>query len=133
VTYQAQDGSYQCSSISGMTVDRQPEIQYRVTPAYEFPTNWGSMKFWATYEHVGNRYSDQLQQQPMGSYYDVSFGANANIGEKWVLSLRGTNLTNQIGITEGNARLFGFASEGGVILARSIQGREANFQVKYKF
>ncbi len=68
----------------------------------------------------------------MGSYYDLSFGTNANIGEKWVLSLRGTNLTNQIGITEGNARLFGFASGGGVILARSIEGREVNFQVKYK-
>lgn len=133
VTYQAQDGSYQCSSISGMTVDRQPEIQYRVTPAYEVPTSWGSLKFWATYEHIGNRFSDQLMQQPMGSYYDVSFGTNANIGEKWVLSLRGTNVTNQIGITEGNARLFGFASSGGVILARSIEGREVNFQVKYKF
>ena len=31
------------------------------------------------------------------------------------------------------ARLFGFASGGGVILARSIEGREVNFQVKYKF
>lgn len=133
VTYQAQDGSYQCSSISGMTVDRQPEIQYRVTPAYEVPTSWGSLKFWVTYEHVGNRFSDQLQQQPLGSYYDLSFGANANIGEKWAVSLRGTNMTNQIGITEGNARLFGFASSGGVILARSIEGREVNLQVKYKF
>jgi hypothetical protein len=42
-------------------------------------------------------------------------------------------MTNQIGVTEGNARLFGFASGGGVILARSIEGREVNFQVKYKF
>jgi hypothetical protein len=49
------------------------------------------------------------------------------------MRLQGTNMTNQIGITEGNARLFGFASTGGVILARSIQGREVNVQVKYKF
>ena len=27
----------------------------------------------------------------------------------------------------------GFASEGGVILARSIEGREVNLQVKYNF
>lgn len=133
VTYQAQDGSYQCSSISGMTVDRQPEIQYRITPAYEMPTQWGSLKFWVTYEHVGNRFSDQLQQQPMGSYYDIAFGAIANVGQHWMLTLRGTNVTNQIGITEGNARLFGFASGGGVILARSIEGREVNFQAKYRF
>jgi hypothetical protein len=36
-------------------------------------------------------------------------------------------------VTEGNARLFGFASGGGVILARSIEGREVNLQVKYQF
>ncbi|WP_114238759.1 TonB-dependent receptor [Dyella sp. C9] len=133
VPYVAQDGSNQCSSISGMQIDRQPKVQYRLTPGYVIPTSWGSMKFWVTYEYVGNRYGDQLQQQPLGSYYDLAVGAIATIGKNWVLTLRGTNVTNQIGITEGNARLFGFASEGGVILARSIEGREFNFQVKYQF
>ncbi|WP_130618882.1 TonB-dependent receptor [Dyella amyloliquefaciens] len=133
VPYVAQDGSDQCDSIDGKRLDRQPRIQYRVTPAYSIPTVWGSMKFWLTYEYVGDRYGDQLEQQPLGDFYDLSFGAMANIGKNWVLTLRGTNLTNQIGITEGNARLFGFASGGGVILARSIEGREVNFQVKYQF
>ncbi|MGC1549201.1 MAG: TonB-dependent receptor, partial [Rhodanobacter sp.] len=133
VPYVAQNGNNECTSINGMTLDRQPKIQYRVTPAYEIPTSWGSMKFWFTYEHIGDRFGDQLEQQPLGSYYDLSIGAIANIGKDWMLTLRGTNMTNQIGITEGNARLFGFASGGGVILARSIEGREVNFQVKYKF
>ncbi|WP_158628733.1 TonB-dependent receptor [Dyella choica] len=133
VPYVAQDGSNQCSTINGMDLDRQPRIQYRVTPAYEIPTSWGSMKFWMTYEHMGNRFGDQLEQQPLGSYYDIAIGAIANIGNNWMLTLRGTNVTNQIGVTEGNARLFGFASGGGVILARSIEGREFNFQAKYKF
>jgi hypothetical protein len=133
VPYVAQNGSNQCTSINGMDLDRQPRVQYRVTPAYEIPTRWGSLKFWLTYEHMGNRYGDQLEQQPLGSYYDIAIGAIANIGQNWMLTLRGTNMTNQIGITEGNARLFGFASGGGVILARSIEGREVNFQAKYKF
>jgi hypothetical protein len=133
VPYVAQDGSNQCTSIDGMDLDRQPRVQYRVTPSYVLPTAWGSMKFWVTYEHMGDRYGDQLEQQPLGSYYDLAIGAIANIGQNWVLTLRGTNMTNQIGITEGNARLFGFASGGGVILARSIEGREVNFQVKYQF
>ena len=133
VPYVAQDGSNQCTSINGMDLDRQPKIQYRLTPAYVVPAGWGSMKFWFTYEYVGNRYGDQLEQQPLGNYYDLAIGATANIGQNWMLTLRGTNVTNQIGITEGNARLFGFASGGGVILARSIEGREVNFQVKYKF
>jgi hypothetical protein len=97
------------------------------------PTSWGSLKLWLNYEYVGTRYGDQLNQQPLGHYYDFSAGAMANIGPNWVVTLRGTNLTNEIGVTEGNARLFGFASGGGVILARSIEGREVNLQVKYQF
>jgi hypothetical protein len=133
VPYVAQNGSNQCTSIDGMVLDRQPRLQFRVTPAYTVPISSDSLKFWATYEYMGNRYSDQLEQQPLGSYYDLAIGAIANLGEHWMLTLRGTNMTNQIGITEGNARLFGFASGGGVILARSIEGREVNFQVKYQF
>jgi hypothetical protein len=86
-----------------------------------------------TYEYVGNRYGDLIEQQPLGHYYDLSFGINANVGSHWQYSLQGTNMTNQIGITEGNSRLFGFASSGGVILARSIEGREVNLQAKYRF
>ena len=54
--------------------------------------------------------------------------------QNWEFRVQGTNLTNQIGLTEGNARiLIGPANQNGVILARSIEGREVNFQVKYKF
>jgi outer membrane receptor protein involved in Fe transport len=133
VQYVAQDGSNQCTSINGMQLQRQPKFQARLTPAYDVPMSWGDLRFWVTYEYVGNRYGDLIEQQPLGNYYDLSFGAAANIGEHWALSLQGTNLTDQTGITEGNARLFGFASTNGVILARSIEGREVNFQVKYNF
>lgn len=131
--YTAQDGSSQCASLDGMQLQRQPTFQARLTPGYEFPTAWGSMKFWVTYEYVGNRTGDLIEQQPLGQYHDWSFGATANIGQQWQVNLQGTNITNEIGVTEGNSRLFGFASSGGVILARSIEGREVNLQVKYKF
>jgi len=48
--------------------------------------------------------------------------------------VQGTNLTNEIGLTEGNARVAGVPTgPGGVLLARSIEGREINFQAKYQF
>lgn len=70
-----------------------------------------------------------------GHYYDLAFGIAANVGKQWAFTLQGTNVTKQIGLTEGNARILGAASVGGVILARSIEieGREVNFQAKYKF
>jgi hypothetical protein len=43
-------------------------------------------------------------------------------------------MSNEIGLTEGNARVAGNASgPGGILLARSIEGREVNFQAKYVF
>ena len=116
-----------------MQLQRQPQFHGILTPSYDFPTGFGNMKLWLTYEYVGNRYGDLIEQQPLGQYHTLAFGATANIGENWQVNLQGTNLTNEIGITEGNSRLFGFASTNGVILARSIEGREVNLQVKYNF
>jgi outer membrane receptor protein involved in Fe transport len=132
-SYTTQSGATAYASLYGKMLQRQPRVQFRVTPAYTYPTSWGSLRAWLTYEYVGNRYGDLLEQQPLGYYYDLSFGVAANVGQHWVYSVSGTNLTNQIGITEGNARLFGSASSEGVILARSIEGREVQGQIKYQF
>jgi hypothetical protein len=61
-------------------------------------------------------------------------GIVATVANNWEFRVQGTNLTNQLGLTEGNARRFGAAGGvGGVLLARPIEGREVNFTAKYKF
>jgi hypothetical protein len=45
----------------------------------------------------------------------------------------GTNLSNQIGLTEGNARFGGNTAQNGVNFGRSILGREGSVELKYKF
>lgn len=132
-SYTTQSGAAAFASMYGKMLQRQPRLQFRLTPAYTLPTSWGSLRGWITYEYVGSRYGDLIEQQPLGNYYDLSFGVVADVGQHWVYSVTGTNMTNQIGITEGNSRLFGFASSGGVILARSIEGREVQGQIKYQF
>jgi hypothetical protein len=118
----------------GYLLARQPMFQTRITPAYTLPTSWGSIKGWATIEYVGDHYGDQQEKQYLGTYYDLSFGVTGNIGQHLEWTVRGTNMTNEIGLTEGNGRvLTGSATTNGVILARSIEGREVNAQLKYKF
>lgn len=52
--------------------------------------------------------------------------------ERLNLRVTGTNLTNEIGLTEGNPRIIG--SQGsGTILARPILGRSFTFSAAYKF
>jgi len=128
------NGNNQCAVIDGAPLQRQPKLQFRVTPSYTLVPAWGDVTGYMTYEHVGQRYEDQSGLQPLGSYYMLGAGLVANYGKNWQYRVGATNLTNQIGLTEGNARKFGpETGVGGVILARPIEGREINVQAKYKF
>ena len=129
------NGNPQCAQITGAPLQRQPKFQYRVTPSYTLvPGAWGDVTVWVTYEHVGQRYEDISGLAPLGSYYTLAAGILANVGKEWEFRLQGTNLTNQIGLTEGNARFIGRTGGfGGVLLARPIEGQEINLSAKYKF
>ena len=64
----------------------------------------------------------------------LSAGIVANVSEHYEFRIQGTNLTNQIALTEGNARKFGVQTGiGNVILGRPIEGREVNLTARYKF
>jgi hypothetical protein len=128
------NGIAQCVSLEGKPLQRQPKFQIRVTPSYTYAWDGGGVTAFLTYEHVGNRYEDQVGLQPLGSYYQLGAGIIGDIGEHYEIRVQGTNLSNQLGLTEGNARVFGRSTGiNDVILARPIQGREVNIQGVYKF
>ncbi len=123
-----------CAFINGKQLQRQPKFRYMFTPSYTIPTAWGDVMAWVTYTYVGPHTQDQSGLQQLGTYSTWDFGVVADVGRNWELRLQGTNITNALGLTESNSRIFGAAAgSGGVILARPLQGREVNFQVKYKF
>jgi outer membrane receptor protein involved in Fe transport len=127
-------GTHQCAQVNGSPLQRQPKWQVRVTPSYTIPFASGDVTAFVTYEDVQQRYEDLTGLQPLGTYYMLGAGVVANIGRNWQLRVQGTNLTNQIGLTEGNARKTGQATGiGGVLLARPIEGQEINFTAYYKF
>jgi outer membrane receptor protein involved in Fe transport len=128
------NGNKQCAVIDGAPLQRQPKVQFRLTPSYTLVPAFGDVTGFVTYEHVGQRYEDQSGLQPLGAYYTLGAGIVANYGKNWQVRVQGTNLTNQIGLTEGNARTFGKqAGVNGVLMARSIEGREINIEALYKF
>ncbi|HVW67802.1 MAG TPA: TonB-dependent receptor [Steroidobacteraceae bacterium] len=121
---------------TGLTLQRQPRLQFRITPAYEVPVPFGGLRFFATYTHIGLRYSDIANQEILPAYYTLDAGAVAEIGHNFEVRLQGTNLTNQIGLTEGNARIAvgsGSGISNNFEMARPIFGREVNLQLRYKF
>nr|WP_199043625.1 TonB-dependent receptor [Dyella sp. ASV24] len=123
-----------CAFIDGVQLQRQPKYRYMFTPSYKIPFSWGDLMAFVTYTYVGPHTQDQSGLQQLGTYYTLDFGVVANIQQNWELRVQGTNMTNQLGLTESNSRIFGSAAgTNGVILARPLEGREVNFQVKYKF
>ncbi|MES2312666.1 MAG: TonB-dependent receptor [Pseudomonadota bacterium] len=122
-----------CAAINGVQLQRQPKVRYMFTPSYRIPFAWGDVTAFVTYTHVGPHTQDQSGLQQLGTYPTFDFGVIANIEKNWQLRLQGTNITNELGLTESNSRIFGTGVSGGVILARPLEGREVNFQVKYLF
>ena len=123
-----------CARIEGQQLQRQPKLRFMFTPSYKFVFGWGDVMPYVTYTHVGDHTQDQSGLQQLGSYHTWDFGVTSNVGDHWQFNLRGTNMTNELGLTESNSRIFGSAaSEGGVLLARPLEGREVNVQAKYSW
>jgi outer membrane receptor protein involved in Fe transport len=123
-----------CALINGVQLQRQPKVRYMFTPSYDIPFGWGDVLAFVTFTHVGPHTQDISGLQQLGSYHTWDFGVVANIQQSWQVRLQGTNMTNELGLTESNSRIFGSAAgTTGVILARPLEGREVNLQVKYLF
>jgi outer membrane receptor protein involved in Fe transport len=131
ITYQDINGVTQCGTANGNQLARLPDSQVRVTPSDTQLFSWGTLTEEVIYEHIGQHYQDDTGLLPLHNYYDLGAGIDARVGDSWEFRLLGSNLTNQIGLTEGNARFGGNTVQGGVGMGRSIDGREVNLTAKY--
>jgi hypothetical protein len=120
-----------CGDVNGNQLARLPKYQVRVTPSDTQLFPWGTLTEQVTYENIGKRYQDDSELTPLPSYYDLAAGIDARVGEQWEFRLLGSNLTNQLGLTEGNARFGGNTVQNNVGFGRSIVGREVNITAKY--
>jgi outer membrane receptor protein involved in Fe transport len=122
-----------CGTVNGNQLARLPKFQVRVTPSDTQVFNWGTVTEQLTYERIGNRFQDAGNLTPLPAYYDLAAGIDAHLGESWEFRVLGSNLTNQLGLTEGNARFGGNTVQNNVGFGRSIVGREVNGTVKYSW
>lgn len=118
---------------SGNRVRRQPKTQFRLTPTYFIPGSWADFRVFLTWTHVGDRFSDIENQQPLPSYDTLDFGAVAYVGTNWELRLQGINVTDELALTEGNARVIGAGLTEGVFLGRPLEGRSFEVSLTYRY
>ncbi len=103
---------------NGQPLQRQPKLRYMLTPSYDFRFDWGDILPFVTYTHNGNRFEDQTGLAPLGAYNTWDFGVVANYGKNWQFRVQGTNLSNEIGLTEGNARVAGIPADRAACCSR---------------
>lgn len=131
-------GNYQKSEyrdnpvIAGNEVQRQPNLQFRFSPSYRIPLGDNALKLYGTYTYIGDRWADQANLSYLPSYKTLDLGALMSIGDKWEVRVAATNLTDELGLTEGNSRLTG-AQSSGPINARPIFGRAVEASLLYRF
>lgn len=115
----------------GNQVRRIPQIYFTLTPSYSyegFAINVG-------FQYFGERYSDDANSPDavLPSFFQLNAGASYNY-QNVTFAVRGSNLTNEIGLTEGNPRTESIiAGEKAFRMARPILGRSFIFSVQYKF
>jgi iron complex outermembrane receptor protein len=117
---------------TGNRVQRQPKWMWRVTPAYELPVGGLRPSLFATLQYTGDRFSDPENLQTLPHFYQLDAGVSVDIGERLRLQVTGNNLTDKLGLTEGNPRIIG-GQGSGPILARPILGRSFRFSAAVNF
>jgi iron complex outermembrane recepter protein len=117
----------------GDILQRQPRLQLRFTPEYDVPMAWGRLRVFATVSYIDLRYSDPGNTQILPAFTTLDAGIVGDFGEHVELRLQGTNLSDAIGLTEGNPRSLTAGISTGFEMARPIFGREVQGQMKYYF
>ena len=121
------------AQLDGNQVTRIPKFILSATPSYEteLPGN-RSFAIFGTWRHLGDRFNDFANRNLLPDYSRFDAGVDFGIASDVTLQARVQNITNSIGLTEGNPRvgqILGAPSE--LRMARPILGRSFRFSLVY--
>ncbi|UYB52601.1 TonB-dependent receptor [Xanthomonas sp. AM6] len=117
----------------GNKPERTPPVNVTVTPSLLLPEGRGEI--YVSYHYLDKMYSDIANTLELPGYGVWSAGVTYRLAPKWQLQANLDNLTNEVGLTEGNPRS-GFAENSGVsgaFYARPILGRNLLLSLTYDF
>jgi outer membrane receptor protein involved in Fe transport len=128
------NGSLQTIDYNGHQLLRIPRTSFSASPTLHLFDD--KLMSQVTVEYYSDRYADAANSQLLPAYTVVDFSARYKISDDLTFYLSGYNLTNAIGLTEGNPRSGEIqSSQAGqpVFLARPILGRTFRMSLLYKF
>jgi outer membrane receptor protein involved in Fe transport len=118
---------------TGNQLIRVPRLALRAAPAVELLG--GRLRLGAEMVHYSARYADIANTQRLPAYGLVNVSINVRIDKHARLVLKVTNLTNALGLTEGNPRVGSFNAGGlpAYFLARPEFGRSFRATLAFSY
>lgn len=119
---------------SGNRLVRVPEESYRLIPAVNLLDD--ALRMELDVQHYGDRFSDAANSVSLPAYTILNANVRYDVTPSISIYLNGANLTNEIGLTEGNPRAGQFQSgDAGArfYTARPELGRSFRASILYRF
>jgi iron complex outermembrane recepter protein len=120
------------SQYNGNVPQRTPQTLVTVQPSYDLPNRLGVV--YARYAYIGKIYADSGDGLALPGYGVLSLGGYVDITDKLAFNVSVNNVTNELGLTEGNPRQGNTQSiVNGFFYGRGIFGTNALFSLTYRF
>ena len=121
--------------IEGNQIRRFAKVLASLTPTFDLTVLGRKAKAYTTLSHQGKRYVDTNNSTILPAYTTVDAGLIVDLERNLRLQLMGSNLTNEIGLTEGNPRTDLLVGQGTstAIYARPIFGRAFRMSLTYSW
>ncbi|MDL2354489.1 MAG: TonB-dependent receptor [Pseudomonadota bacterium] len=121
--------------VEGNQIRRFPKVIASLTPTLAFTAFGGPGKAYATLSYQGKKYVDSNNSTELPAYKTLDAGLIYDLKHDLRLQLMGSNLTNEIGLTEGNPRTDALVGQGTgtAIYARPIFGRAFRMSLTYSW
>jgi len=107
-----------------LLVAREPRIIVNATPTL-YATPFGKpAELSLLMYYIGDRYVDAANSTTLPAYFTLGASARIELRDRLELQISASNLTNKVGLTEGNPRIDSVSGQGSAVsYARPIFGR----------
>ncbi|MCQ8186460.1 TonB-dependent receptor [Parvularcula maris] len=120
----------------GNDIQRIADRIFIFRPTYEFDMPEFNGSIYTEITRIGDRFSNNTNTVLLPAYTTLGAGMLLNFGDGLELTVAADNLTNTIGVQEGNPRTDAFLQTGDVSVAtfaRPILGRNVRVKLGYRF
>lgn len=121
--------------LKGKQLSRIPKYIFSATPTVYFAVARRPIELSAQIYHIGRRFVDYTNETALPAYTTLEVNLLARLTDRIEFQAHASNVTNTVGLTEGNARVDTLGGQGTdeAIYARPIFGRIVTASLSYKW